>query len=537
MKYLASVEVDQRQRLIHSADKLREMLGGSWSIEDTVKKAGAAVAGLNGVRIILPVSGVVWFDSTDLDQLGQCLVNMRNALFGQAGIPCTFAIVGYEPGDYSAAIERLERTGRARKDSKAGESGECATPALVPCSIQPAIVANWWRTGWKDSPQQRRRALASADSEAREVLAHSALPKKMSQFNSFHTLRKQEGPSVIPYEFSDLRIPGGSDSYLGLIKADGDGTGKLLAKLKWPELAARLSNWRHAADRREFEELYWPLPGLGGPWETEQATCVFSWELNRCLMGSLKAAVDEVVNGLVAVGQIPSKFPVAPVVAAGEDFWILCRRDLAFELALRFGEVYAERARASFILGQALQAAGVADEALTLSIGILFAREGYPFEMQLELAEELLNGAKAFRRAKALKEGCIDFHWLDSTGRETIAEARQNGYQYRDDGRDFRLYTRPWSLTVARQRWEAAQEIGEKLPTRKWHQLDMVLRQGSALSDLAYRDWWRHLAADEKDALTQARGALKEGEPWVQGVSGLRELFELFETQKGGVYE
>lgn len=29
-KYLGTLEVDQRQRLIHATDKLREMLGVSW---------------------------------------------------------------------------------------------------------------------------------------------------------------------------------------------------------------------------------------------------------------------------------------------------------------------------------------------------------------------------------------------------------------------------------------------------------------------------------------------------------------------------
>jgi hypothetical protein len=248
--------------------------------------------------------------------------------------------------------------------------------------------------------------------------------------------------------------------------------------------------------------------------------------------------VDEVVCRLIASDRIPPKFPVAPVVAAGEDFWILCRRDLAFEVALRFGEVYAERAGNSPILKHALDAAGLAGkEALSLSIGLLFAREGYPFEMQLELAEELLISAKALRRDTNLKEGCIDFHWLDSTGRETVKEARKNGHEFRDGDQDFRLYTRPWPLTSARKRWEAAKEVGPKLPSRKWHQLDMVLRQGAGLSELAYRDWWQHLASGEQAALNKARQELNEGEPWAGTVSGLRELFELYETQRGGIDE
>jgi hypothetical protein len=539
MKYLASVEVDQRQRLIHSADKLREMLGGSWSIANTVEKARTVVAEFNSVRIILPVSGALWFDGTNLDELGQCLLRMRDELSVQSGLPCTYAIVGYDPARYEDAIDGLVAAGRAWKDARTGESGECTTPALVPCSIQPGAAANLWRPDWKNDPQRHRRSLVSSDSDAREKLAHRALPKKLGEFTSYRRLLDPKRSDVTPYEFSDLRVLGGNDSYLGLIKADGDGTGKLLAKLNWTELATQLSNWKRDEECLEFEELLgWRLPEPGEPWEPEQATCMFSWELNRCLMGSLQAAVDEVVDRLITTDKIPLKFPVAPVVAAGEDFWILCRRDLAFELALRFGEIYAERAGSSPILKQALDVAGMTGkEALSLSIGLLFARDGYPFEMQLELAEELLNSAKALRRDTNLKEGCIDFHWLDATGRETVKEARKNGHEYRDGSQDFRLYTRPWSLTSARKRWDVAQAVGPELPSRKWHQLDMVLRQGAGLSELAYRDWWQHLASGEQAALDKARQVLNEGEPWAGTASGLRELFELYETQRGGIDE
>ena len=80
---IASFEVDQRQRLILQADKLREMLGASRLIEETVEIAEAELSAFPDVRLVTPVSGVLRFVSDDQTHLAEFLWLLRWALGGR----------------------------------------------------------------------------------------------------------------------------------------------------------------------------------------------------------------------------------------------------------------------------------------------------------------------------------------------------------------------------------------------------------------------------------------------------------------------
>src|ERR1035441_10552217 len=115
--YLALVEVDQRQRFILRADKLREMLGASRLIEKTSEqKVGPPV------RIIWPVSGVLWLTSSDLPALSAELHRIRRELHAH-GLSATFVVDEYSEDTFTSVLHSLERRMRSRKETKSGEDG------------------------------------------------------------------------------------------------------------------------------------------------------------------------------------------------------------------------------------------------------------------------------------------------------------------------------------------------------------------------------------------------------------------------------
>src|ERR1035441_5410123 len=91
-QYLASLEVDQRQRLILQADKLQEMLGASRLIEQTVEAARRLLATRKDIKLVTPVSGVLRFQATNLQELGEFLWGLRLEIVEKLHLPSTFTI-------------------------------------------------------------------------------------------------------------------------------------------------------------------------------------------------------------------------------------------------------------------------------------------------------------------------------------------------------------------------------------------------------------------------------------------------------------
>ena len=484
-QYLASLDVDQRQRLILQADKLQEMLGASRLIEQTVEAARRLLATRKDIKLVTPVSGVLRFQATDLRELGEFLWGLRLEIVEKLHLPSTFTITLQEAGGlFKSSIDRLEERVRGNKDAKTGERSGPASPLFAQCQIQPHLSANVWAPGdWRDT-DKRRRSLVSHESEQRETEAAGTFSEQFKNFAALRKFREKQATSVwnaLPVEFADLAT-GSEDSYIAFVKADGDGMGRLLMQLDWDKLR----------------------PGRGA-----DACRDFSEAVERCLNDSTKTAVDEVTNGWEYSKH--NRFPVAPLVRAGEDYWIVCRRDLAFPLAIALGNAYAELANKGIIEEARSCVEELKDESLTLSFGILFAKQGFPFEAQLHMAEALVKSAKRFRSQHQLepekKTGCLDYYWLESSAREDVIEYRDSTLRIRDGAAEFQLYTTPWTLPETRSFWGAAEKLkAAKFPARKLKQLETILRLGADFSGLAFEQWRRMLRQGEWESLV---GALK----------------------------
>jgi len=93
MAFIAAIEIDKRQQIIVAADKMKEMLGGSWTIAETRKLAETLVPQGAGVTLIKVASGDIWMRAEELVDLETCLWQFRQKIVYELGLPCSFAIV------------------------------------------------------------------------------------------------------------------------------------------------------------------------------------------------------------------------------------------------------------------------------------------------------------------------------------------------------------------------------------------------------------------------------------------------------------
>ncbi|MGA2185409.1 MAG: hypothetical protein ABSH47_20500 [Bryobacteraceae bacterium] len=472
MPYLAAVEVDQRQHIIGSTDKLKEMLGASWHIGATVPGALDALQDAAHTRIVMPVSGALWLTSTSLPELAGILAQIRAQVVEELNLPSTFAIVEYTD-DFNQGRKELEKRVRALKDAKTGEDHEALPPLAANCQMLPSRAANHWFPG-RLNPQQERRALVSEAAEQRFARGQSTLTNYTRHLDPL--LRGFKTPWKL-----DHLTEGVADQYLALVKADADGMNRILASIDWSDLGDRLA-WTPETWEEVRNRARWPYgeakPDRVSP---EQALTWFSFSLDDSIWRALKIAISTLAD---EERRCRAYFPIAPIVRAGEDTALFCRRDLALPLVARFGHAFEQIVKNHPVLRHF-----TGNDALSLSFGILYAKQGYPFQMMWELADELQSSAKEGRAAANSTTGFVDLQWFASSGRVGITALRKESLTYQAGGTEYRLTTRPWTLSRAGQMLAAAEELARSVSPSRWVELETALWAGGSLTDLAYQRW------------------------------------------------
>jgi hypothetical protein len=228
------------------------------------------------------------------------------------------------------------------------------------------------------------------------------------------------------------------------------------------------------------------------------------------------------------------------MIAAGDDFLIVARKELAMEFTLSVMKRYRELAEHKDIL-QKYRPTGD-ENRLTLSGSILYARAGFPFSVLSQMSAELEHSAKNLR--KDLSDSCLDVYWLGSTARESAIQSRKRHLSYKIDTEVYSLNTRPWTISQAEAMHKAAAAIGG-IPRGKWHQLLEGLKSGEPIASFHYQRWLQHLGGDHQrpfgdaiDFLTKCDPPLwsELNAPWVaqdgRRITPLLELHQLREASE-----
>lgn len=531
---VVSIEVDGRQRFIFETDKLREMLGASRIIDGTRKQAETLFKESEGLFLLSPVSGEIraWCRVTDRDKLLTAAWTLREWL-DERGVAHSTAycddIDVYhlesdtdERPDANLAEHVHHRVGLPIRAMKEGKSGADARPRcslFAACEIHGLDAANEWRPGHDTDGESRRELVGFRASRKlrawhgdrqtfyRELLKQPVLDRLKALRPNLHA-RLLKPPGITFSDLSDTAdMVGRGDQYIAFICADADGMGKVLSQL----------SWNHA------------------DWKTKQHNNLLPWQRNREFSLALDQVAREALGQAVAVAAFPdtrdtqadldrlerraAKDPdksialnvrVLPQLCGGEDVWIVAAREAALLLAVEFGKGYAAIARDANhrggIIDQAKSLAR-ASENLTLSFGVAFAKAGYPVHAMVDAAEKLLKSAKALRKGKLAaqgrpnaasgeEQGCIDWHWIESSLSEDVDDARAR-WRYGDGGTTMYLTTKPWTIEETEKFLKAA-ELLAYLPRRKREQIESIVRLGRMPSLLAWESWWKSLQPGEQ---------------------------------------
>ena len=544
---VVAIDIDGRQRYLFECDKLQEMLGASLLMDDTRTLARPSAEILEpffpaNCHVFSPVSGEI--------RAWAVLPEDRDALLdGAWRLRCWLERLGIE---HTAAYVEVERkhfedskaqagevaphtreqlqvheeqrpghppewpslswvhgfVGQAVERRKAGKEGEDARPTcslFLPCRLHPHDFADEWRAQGssdedKKEPRRRQRGFRAREKRERWVGGRATFYDKTLREPVRRRLRALgvDGVGVERhYTFNDLAdkfddpdLPVRGDQYIAFLCADGDAMGAVLNAIDW-----NWGGWSQKCDAWKRNAAF--ADALDTAYRTAFAEAV----------AFVSVAEDKDVLDRIKAGK-PVEVPVLPQLLGGDDLWAVAHRRVALPLAERFATGFAQRAAEDPVLRSALDAAGAADASAavipTLSLGVAFAKAGYPANAMAEAAEELLRSAKHLRKGRRngreVTEGCIDWHWIESSRNESVSEARRRGWTYADGDDIFHLTSRPWTVTECQAYLGAAKDL-KKVPRRKREQLEKILRLGLKLSMIACEGWWASLRRDEQKLL------------------------------------
>lgn len=556
--WAVTIEVDGRQNyVLGETEKLQEMLGASRIIDGTRREADA-LFGEAGSHVFGPVSGEIraWAPADGKEGLLRAAFAMRLWLEAR-GVPHSCGVIEcradhFEVGDLLPAPREapdpwheparpsltwvhaaLSARCALRKHAKTGEDARPTCSLFAPCRVHGTDAANhWWPEGAPDMPtDETRRRLVSDRAwskvtvwrEERSAFYYDQLLQQLLPAIRAEVGKHGEGelPLNIPpraVDFSDLAADDATDSYIALACADGDGMSRVLAGLDWN--SAAWGDARPAWQRnRDFADAY-----------DKCVKAAFRAALLRVIptaivpdktrAAKLVSEADKAAKG-VKDARLRLRIPVLPQLLGGDDLWMVASRSVAMSLVREFIDQYASEAAKPGPLATALEVARRASPhaplALTVSAGIAFAKAGHPADAMIASAEALMKSAKRLRKGKAWRvkapsppEGCLDWHWIESSRTEAPEEARAHGARYEHDGVLHLLTTRPWTASQSAGFETAARLFRDGIARRKREQLEAILRLGKPLSELAWEGWLQGLQDEEPQKLLKVNEALPQ---------------------------
>lgn len=542
---MVSIEVDGRQRYLFETDKWQEMLGASSIIEQTRDCAKDWFKERDGLVLLQPVSGEIrawapidkrralldaawklrdWLAVRGIEHTCGYLEADRRHFEKNDEPPLPPTVDGSLPQvspDRASLADVQKKMTRFVTVSKVAKVGTDARPVcslFAPCRLHGFDFANEWRPFKRpDEPDEPRRRQRGFRAEFKQKAWHDA-KKRLYDDEIKGPLEKALRRENIPdparvlqqlearFDYSQHLDEAGQqqqDRYIAFLCADGDGFGtQLLPSLDWNSVS-----WGD-------KELAWKRNAL------------FVEALDGCVRVAFRNALVEVTVETLGKQMAadngrrePPYIPVLLQLLGGDDLWMLARRDVALDLAYRFSKGFETLAIDDSVLQTAVRVAnenGAGIDRLTISVGVAFAKSGYPIHAMADAAESLLAEAKYLRKGEiwgrgSAGEGCLDWHWIQSSLSEPVRDARNDGWRYHDREEGIStllLTTRPWTIEQVKQFIEAKRKFDE-LARRKRQQLEDVLRRGYTLSLLAWEGWWKSLTAEERTAMREVRALLK----------------------------
>ncbi|MCU0329251.1 MAG: hypothetical protein MUE53_09695 [Chitinophagales bacterium] len=337
-KYQNGASVQGIQDFIFKTNKLQEIIGASEIVEQICKKWFFEVSNKEDSNLILSAAGNIKYLFDNEDDCKLVVKSFPKFVMEKApGITISQAVVELSGESYTYDdIKKLEENLKTQRSKP-----------QIPLENGYMAVERARRTGG---------VVLASDKDNNDLATIKKLEAKDNKA-LFETLTGETiGEKEMPLDLKDM-TKSGSNSWIAVIHADGNGLGKILQNYG-KELIAN----------KEFKE--------------------FSNSIQNATEAACKDAYDTVIKENLKVGD--KKIPIRPIIIGGDDVTIIIRADLALDFTNQFLKSFEKESKRHFENLTTKQL----DKGLTACAGICYVKDSYPLHYALKLSEELCKDAK-----------------------------------------------------------------------------------------------------------------------------------------------
>lgn len=399
-EYLVLWEVSQKQKYIFSSNRLKENRGGSIIIERIVTDLPAEVDGSYADCLIYNGGGSSLYHFSEEEEARDFIKKVsREVIKTYPGVEIFMVYEGYRPDQdkVTEVIDKLYISLEEKKSSRkyAGEQlsfgieRECMSTRLPATDYE--LMDGRKRFYSEEIMVKRRESMRSSD--------------------KFSKLVPQDQNVK---EFDDL--VGDGKNYLGIVHIDGNKMGLKFDSLKnyysYKSGSIESENMKYIENLRDFskriEDLFQDA--------FKHMTDTINSQENRETLDK----VSKISEG---------KFPLIPIIIAGDDITYAVNGQLAIESARIFLE---------YLEGQEIEIYAGNKTKVCACAGVAIVPVGYPFSRAYDLAEDLCDNAKGHLREdndEAYDGSLIDWHIDQGDIFGSVDEIRREFYRAKDGKR------------------------------------------------------------------------------------------------------
>lgn len=272
-------------------------------------------------------------------------------------------------------------------------------------------------------------------------------------FDSITYLGKRDNTIIKDSAYRHQRIAAFEDYSAELQKQAIEANAQLSHVLK-SRFAKKFEDFRKADKKSYVAVVHIDGDSVGN--QIDQATSQFNSNLKKAMleMRDLSKEIDELYRKTfedtiveyygesVEKTESTASLPIRPIIADGDDITFMIEASHAIPFVSKFVELLNQK------IGDRDSFPELTKYKFNVSIsaGIVYVHDKYPFDQAYELSEELCSQAKKVKRANNLigHLSSFDFHVVRGSGKYTVKEFRKRFYE----GSGYRLHKRPYLFDV-----------------------------------------------------------------------------------------
>ena len=384
VKYLYGASVQGIQDFIFQTNKLKEIAGGSELVEKICTEDFKDYA--EGESIVRAAGNIkhIFYSKDKCEKA--VLEFPKKVMTNAPGITISQAVVRYSAENgFEAAVNELEKKLLTQRNKPV----RSMTLGLM--AIERSRASGLPGISYKEN-----EVIDESSDKKREII-NKDISEKI-----FRLPKKSFGDDV---KISEKNMPlnieklTGSDNWIAIIHADGNGLGKIIEKIGNNKDALRSVS-------KKLDEA-----------TTAAANTTYKILRDKLLF-------DEKIM-----------IPIRPIVLSGDDITLICRADLALPYIKHFLKEFEKETKERF---KEINNYDILKEGLTACAGIAFIKSNYPFHYAVHLAENLCKEAK--KEAKTLNKekapSCLMFHkvqdsFIEDFDKIAERELKTNGLNFK----------------------------------------------------------------------------------------------------------